>query len=139
MNAKRGDKMKKLLTILAVTAMTLTMAMSVFCFASDEVFHGGDVLYDEPVKAVLFSHKSHVEDMGFDCESCHDELFGMASLAAQANADFNMQGLYDGKYCGGCHNGEMAFASDTQCARCHVGVKGYNKIMGTSEQENTQH
>jgi c(7)-type cytochrome triheme protein len=34
-----------------------------------------------------------------------------------------MASLYKGKYCGACHNGKNAFASDTQCARCHVGAR----------------
>ena len=41
-----------------------------------------------------------------------------------------MQGLYDGKYCGACHDGSMAFASDTKCTLCHIGVKGYNRALG---------
>jgi len=135
MKTIRGDKMKRMLILLTVMSMASLSFLTVATFASDEVFHGGDVLYSNPVKAVLFSHKTHVEDMGFECDSCHDSLFAMASLAAEGNADFNMAGLYAGKYCGGCHNGKMAFASDTQCARCHVGVKGYNEITGEGEKK----
>ena len=127
--------MKKTLILLAVMSIASLSLFTVVTFASEDVFHGGDVLYSNPVKAVLFSHKTHVEDMGFECDSCHDILFEMASLAAEENADFNMQGLYAGKYCGGCHNGEMAFASDTQCARCHIGVKGYNEITGEGKKK----
>jgi c(7)-type cytochrome triheme protein len=35
-----------------------------------------------------------------------------------------MESFYQGKYCGACHNGKDAFASNTQCARCHLRVKG---------------
>ena len=121
---------------MALASVTL---FSVATFASDEVFHGGDVLYSKPVMSVLFSHDLHAVEMGFGCGDCHDGLFEMASLAAEENADFNMQGLYDGKYCGGCHNGQMAFASDTQCARCHIGVKGYNAIKGEPEKAPAGH
>lgn len=127
--------MKRTLILLTVISLASLALFSVVSFASEGVFHGGDVLFTKPVKSVLFSHKTHVEDMGFDCDSCHDTLFGMVSLGAEENADFNMEGLYAGKYCGGCHNGEMAFASDTQCARCHGGVKGYNEIKGTGEKK----
>jgi c(7)-type cytochrome triheme protein len=107
--------------------------------ASDEVFHGGDIVYTEPVKAVLFSHTSHVETLGLPCDMCHTEIFGMAGLSAQANDDFTMEGLYEGKYCGACHNGTMAFASDTQCARCHIGVKGYERLQNPDGSEPTGH
>ena len=122
--------MKRTLILIAVVSLASLALFSVATFASEGVFHGGDILYSKPVKAVLFSHRLHVEDMGFECDSCHDGLFGMVSLGAEEKDDFNMEGLYAGKYCGGCHNGEMAFASDTQCARCHIGVKGYNAAKG---------
>lgn len=129
--------MKRLIILVMTLALAMPLFLAVVTYASDEVFHGGDVLYSNPVKSVLFSHKLHVENMGFDCDACHDSLFEMASLAAEEQPDFNMQGLYDGKYCGGCHNGEMAFASSTQCARCHIGVKGYNAMTG--EGQDTEH
>ena len=122
---KRGITMKKVL-ILSLVALSATFILTSVLFAGD-VFHGGDILYTEPMKAVLFSHDVH----GFPCEMCHDSIFEMQSLKAQATEDFTMQGLYDGKYCGACHaEGGMAFASNTQCASCHIGVKGYNEITG---------
>ena len=111
--------MKKTLILLAVMSIASLSLFTVVTFASEDVFHGGDVLYSNPVKAVLFSHKTHVEDMGFECDSCHDILFEMASLVAEENADFNMEGLYAGKYCGGCHNGDKAFSSTKDCKMCH--------------------
>lgn len=90
---------------------------------------GGDILYTEPVKSVLFSHDVHE---GIDCESCHDDVFEMKALAAQEADDFNMEALYQGKYCGFCHDGATAFASDTRCASCHLGVKGYNRLNSSA-------
>lgn len=94
---------------------------------------GGDILYSEPVKSVLFSHESHAA--GFGCESCHTGMFAMEALAAQKNADFTMDSLYQGKYCGACHDGDTAFASDTRCASCHLGVKGYNRSTDATDTE----
>ncbi len=85
---------------------------------------GGDVIYTQPVQGVLFSHQAHVEGVGLDCESCHTGQFEMKALKVQEKADFVMEALYKGKYCGACHDGSMAFASNTRCASCHVGVKG---------------
>jgi c(7)-type cytochrome triheme protein len=135
----RGEQMKKvILVLMAVISASLVLAGNGL-LASDEVFHGGDIVYTEPVKAVLFSHTSHVETLGLPCDMCHTEIFGMAGLSAQANDDFTMEGLYEGKYCGACHNGTMAFASDTQCARCHIGVKGYERLQNPGGSEPTGH
>ncbi|GAB4542134.1 MAG: hypothetical protein Fur0020_11620 [Thermodesulfovibrionia bacterium] len=102
-------------------------------FAYGETSHGGDIVYTKPLKAVLFSHKSHVEEMGFSCDACHSGLFEMMALSVQEKGDFTMESLYKGKYCGACHNGSMAFASNTQCARCHIGVKGYKRVSDTHQ------
>jgi len=94
---------------------------------------GGEIYYTKPVKAVLFSHKLHVDERGLGCDMCHTQLFEMQALAAQERPDFTMKSLYAGKYCGACHNGKMAFASDTQCARCHDGVKGYEAALASGK------
>lgn len=85
---------------------------------------GGDIIYTQPVKGVIFSHESH--NM-FGCESCHEGLFPMEALETQKADNFTMEALYNGLYCGACHDGQMAFAANTQCATCHIGVKGYNR------------
>ena len=85
-----------------------------------------DIIFTEPVEAVAFSHETHAVEMGYKCDSCHGGLFEMKAHSAEAQPDFTMAGLAEGKYCGACHSAEtkVAFASDTQCARCHIGVKG---------------
>ncbi|MHB9111790.1 MAG: c(7)-type cytochrome triheme domain-containing protein [Thermoleophilia bacterium] len=96
-----------------------------------------DILYTEPVDAVVFSHKTHVIDESNGCNTCHTSLFQMQAKAVQGKPDFNMQGLAAGKYCGSCHTSEydVAFASDTQCARCHVGVSGLEEAGLLEEDE----
>jgi len=95
--------------------------------------HGSDmkqpdnIVFTVPVKAVIFGHKEHV-DMGLDCASCHDKAFEMRKGAAEEHPEkFTMEALYAGKYCGVCHNGSDAFASNTRCATCHIGVKGLDR------------
>jgi c(7)-type cytochrome triheme protein len=140
MKGMRGARMKKLLIFMLIAFTASLVITGNHTLASDEVFHGGDVLYTKPVKAVLFSHESHVESLGLSCDMCHNAIFEMASLTAQENDDFTMQSLYDGKYCGACHSdGSMAFASDTQCARCHVGVKGYKARNKDAAESNDNH
>lgn len=94
---------------------------------------GGDIHYDKPVIGVLFSHQVHVDEAGMDCESCHDDLFEMEALAVQDEPDFNMLALSEGRYCGACHDGDMAFSSSTRCASCHIGAIGYRRALGLND------
>lgn len=98
-----------------------------------KICHGSDmkppetIVFNVPVKTVIFEHKGHV-DMGLDCASCHDKAFEMRKGAAEEHPDkFTMEALYAGKYCGVCHNGSDAFASNTRCTTCHIGVKGFDR------------
>lgn len=61
---------------------------------------------------VKFDHAVHMNM--FSCKNCHTELFPM-KLNART---ISMDDINRGKYCGRCHNGNMAFAS-TDCQRCH--------------------
>ncbi len=88
------------------------------------------IIWTKPVKAVVFYHNVHTEEYGLDCDSCHNEVFSMKVGAAENSADFTMKSLYEGKYCGACHDGDTAFASNTLCNTCHIGTKGYDRMMG---------
>lgn len=103
----------------AIIAITLSIAMPTM--AAD--YNGGEIVYTKAVKTVLFSHKLHVERRGLSCDLCHARNFVMQALKAQENSDFTMKSFMEGKYCGACHNGIMAFASNTRCGDCHTGVK----------------
>jgi hypothetical protein len=58
---------------------------------------------------------------------------------AEKNDDFTMKSLYEGKYCGKCHDGSTAFASDTRCNACHIGLKGYERMTGASSSHGDKH
>ncbi len=119
--------MKRLIfLIMLVAAAAVLFVQSASINADEGVSPGGDILYTKPVKSVVFSHRLHVEDKGLSCDMCHSGLFDASALRAQEKGDFTMESLYKGKYCGACHDGKTAFASNTQCARCHIGVKGFN-------------
>jgi c(7)-type cytochrome triheme protein len=87
---------------------------------------GGRIIYTEPVKGVVFDHQEH-NKAGLACADCHGGLFAMEALSAQRDKGFAMASLYKGQFCGTCHDGSMAFASNTRCATCHVGVKGLQR------------
>ncbi|HPK53744.1 MAG TPA: cytochrome c3 family protein [Smithellaceae bacterium] len=85
---------------------------------------GGGIIYTEPLPTVIFRHQHHVDIKKIGCDKCHSGLFEMEALQAQTKKDFVMEYFYQGKYCGSCHNGKDAFASETQCARCHIRPTG---------------
>jgi c(7)-type cytochrome triheme protein len=88
------------------------------------------IVWTQPVKAVVFYHKAHTEQYGLDCDSCHNDTFAMKTGTAEKSHDFTMKALYKGRYCGACHDGQTAFASNTLCNTCHIGAKGYDRLMG---------
>ena len=88
------------------------------------------IVWVKPVKSVVFDHKVHTMEAGLDCDSCHDDLFEMEAGVAEENEDFTMATLYEGGYCGSCHDGDTAFASDTRCTTCHIGVRGHARLLG---------
>ena len=116
--------------MLVILVASLVLSSSaIFATTAAEEEHGGDIYYTKPVKAVIFSHKAHTEDIGLQCEWCHDETFEMEALAMQEQASFDMESLCNERYCGTCHNGDISFSTTTQCARCHIGVKGYEELV----------
>jgi c(7)-type cytochrome triheme protein len=121
--------MKRYLLLLGVALWVPLVFFGVNAVAEDAVEHGGDIIYTKPLKAVIFSHKAHVEDIGLECDWCHAETFEMEALNMQENTDFTMESLCNENYCGTCHNGDISFSTTTQCARCHIGVKGYNEMV----------
>ena len=88
------------------------------------------IIWVKPVKSMVFDHKVHTQGAGLECDSCHDELFTREAGAAQEKEDFTMETLYKGGYCGACHDGETAFASNKRCTSCHIGVRGHARLSG---------
>lgn len=133
---KRNNR--SVIKILGVLAMAgLLLAGQAYSEEYDEDTYGPEapIVWAKPVKGVVFLHKTHTMGAGLECDSCHNgEMFEMAAGTAEENEDFTMASLYEGKYCGACHDGSMAFASNTRCTTCHVGVKGYNRLSGAAPQ-----
>jgi c(7)-type cytochrome triheme protein len=119
------------LSLVGVFILALSQVIGAQEEEYDEDLYGPayPIIWTKPIAGAFFEHKTHTYGMGLDCDSCHDGLFEMAAGPAQENDDFTMESLYKGKYCGACHDGSMAFASNTRCTACHVGVKGYNRLI----------
>jgi len=82
----------------------------------------GDVLFvrktkgDEEFPPAVFSHWKH--RVKFKCFVCHSKEVGF-DMKADSNP-VTMAAINDGKYCGACHTGTIAFGvSFETCARCH--------------------
>jgi c(7)-type cytochrome triheme protein len=131
----KQNTLKKIFCISLAGALILALGQVIGAGEEeyDEFLYGpaAPIIWTKPVVGVIFEHKPHTYELGLDCDSCHDGLFEMVAGAAEENDDFTMESLYQGKYCGACHDGSMAFASNTRCTACHIGVKGYNRSLGT--------
>lgn len=66
---------------------------------------------------IAFDHYNHFDALGSKkCTTCHHEIF---NRDMSKNPDFTMQDMEQGKSCGACHNGELAFSVQDDCATCH--------------------
>ncbi len=63
-----------------------------------------------------FSHYRHLEILGNNCPSCHNEIF---HIVTSKNLDFSMADMEKGKSCGACHDGKKAFTVSDNCDTCH--------------------
>lgn len=68
----------------------------------------------EDFPPAVFPHWLH--RMQFKCHVCHENVFQMKA----GTNPVTMDAIYQGKYCGACHNGKTAFAPMFEhCSRCH--------------------
>ncbi len=88
----------------------------------------------EGVRPVIYPHWFH--RIRFRCKVCHHEL-GF-KMKAGGN-EISMAAILDGKFCGMCHNEEIAWGLE-HCHRCHsglpglkTGIRGDNKAGGPGE------
>lgn len=66
---------------------------------------------------VAFDGRKHAE-AGLKCTDCHKaDLFPRMK---KGTVKITMDDIYEGKFCGACHDGSKAFAPRENCTRCHV-------------------
>ncbi|KPK36946.1 MAG: hypothetical protein AMK70_00450 [Nitrospira bacterium SG8_35_1] len=95
--------------------------------AEAQEYGGGPIVFIKPVRAVIFEHRFHLGQK-FDCQSCHPGLFGQKAGEVEKKEDFTMAAFNQGKYCGKCHDGTIAFSVNTKCNWCHIGVQGHKHL-----------
>jgi c(7)-type cytochrome triheme protein len=106
-----------------------------FCLAVVMPAHSeyGDVVLNQNsekagVRPVIFPHWFH--RIRFQCKVCHSEL-GF-KMRAGSNTVL-MNDIIEGKFCGMCHNGQVAWPPD-RCDLCHSGKPGLkSRIHGSDE------
>ncbi len=109
---------------LAIPAAVLGVAAVAFAlWATPAPAEYGDVVFNKRseaagVRPVVYPHWFH--RIRFRCKVCHFEL-GF-EMRAGAN-DVTMLDLSQGKFCGMCHNGEVAWGIEN-CDLCHSGLPG---------------
>lgn len=91
----------------------------IVCFiagSAEAVPPGKTVDWDSPMGKVIFEGKVHA-DKGLKCTECHSKIFKMK----KGSAEMKMADIHAGKFCGECHNGTRAFATNdpANCGRCH--------------------
>jgi c(7)-type cytochrome triheme protein len=111
-------------------ALVLALGLAIAIPAAAEY---GDVVLDrnsskQGMRAVVFPHWFH--RIRFRCKVCHSEL-GF-KMRAGANLVL-MNDIIEGRFCGMCHNGQIAWTAD-RCDLCHSAKPGLPAgIQGSSE------
>lgn len=111
--------MRTVIFFIMVTVL-LTLIMRYGVAAEGDPDYIGNIVFQrkatgaDEIPPAMFPHWVH--RMNFKCYVCHDAIFQM-----KAGADaITMDAVREGKFCGVCHNGKIAFpvGFDT-CDRCH--------------------
>lgn len=77
---------------------------------------GGDISFKAgKERDAIFSHDTHVSDIGLKCTECHDSLF----ITQEKHKKVTMLEMRKGVSCGACHNGKRAFDVKGNCSNCH--------------------
>lgn len=71
--------------------------------------------------SVTFSHENHIyiEDYP-NCETCHAGIFKILKENKENLQHLTMDEMYNGKFCGKCHDGQSAFGIEENCEICHM-------------------
>lgn len=85
----------------------------------------------EGVNPVIFPHWFH--RIRYQCRVCHSELGFEMRVGAN---DVTMEEISNGRFCGACHDGDIAWSVDN-CHLCHsgrpglqTGIRGGHQTLG---------
>jgi c(7)-type cytochrome triheme protein len=113
------------LRTLVLLLLALTAAAATAEYGDVVLNHRSEL---EGVRPVVFPHWFH--RIRFRCKVCHSELgFRMRAGSNQVL----MKDIIDGRYCGMCHNNQVAWGPE-RCELCHSGKPGLKTgIIGGAE------
>jgi|APIni6443716594_1056825.scaffolds.fasta_scaffold373062_2 c(7)-type cytochrome triheme protein len=95
-----------------LVAVSISVCGIAYGAAMQDIIYKGDKASDE----VIFHGDQHLK-RGFKCNDCHNkEMFPEKKKGATV---ITMKAIQQGKLCGKCHNGKIAFGIDHHCDRCH--------------------
>lgn len=124
----KASKWKKAI-IFCVVTVTASLAWNADAEYADVVLN--NYAESNDMRPVIFPHWFH--RIRFRCKVCHGELGFI--MRAGAN-EITMGEIIDGRYCGMCHDGELAWSVEN-CDLCHsgkpglkTGVRGSNQTGG---------
>lgn len=117
MTIRRGFRQGANVVALALLVLaTWSFALPVWAEYADVVLNKR--AEKEGVRPVVFPHWFH--RIRFRCKVCHAELGFKMRVGAN---DVLMSDIIDGKFCGACHNNEIAWGPE-RCDLCHTGKPG---------------
>ena len=106
--------------VLRLRSLFFSLLIGVF-IGSAALAVDGDVVFKREggeggVPAAIFPHWFH--RIRYKCYACHPTPFEMKT----GTSKITMDAIGEGKFCGACHNGKVAWAASFEtCNRCHVG------------------
>ena len=113
-------------SVVAIVVVCLIPAMMVWAEYADVILNNNSE--NEGVAPVIFPHWFH--RIRFQCSVCHVEL---GIKMAAGSTGIRMEQLIDGRYCGACHDGGIAWPIDN-CDLCHSGKPGLETgVKGTHQ------
>ena len=121
-----NNRNKLLIYILLALPLVLAFDRQVAAEYADVVLNRNSD--KEGVRPVIYPHWFH--RIRFQCRVCHSEMGFEMRVGAN---NVTMEEIIDGKFCGACHNGEIAWSVEN-CDLCHSGVPGTpSGITGSHE------
>ncbi|MCF8056942.1 MAG: hypothetical protein K9K37_09925 [Desulfocapsa sp.] len=132
-----GPVYRKTYNTASVSRTELSALLDMSLYQGDPERYGDLVFHDRSVKnnmdPVVFSHRIHRAQ--FTCRVCHLELeFSMK----KGESGITREDYLDGRYCGACHNGEIAFHVNYACNLCHVPVDDEGQYKSNNIAVNTK-
>lgn len=109
--------------LLALLLVALIAAAVAFGASREARAEYGDVVINNysdaaGMRPAIFPHWFH--RIRFRCKVCHGDL-GFQFKAG--GNDITMLKIFDGQFCGACHNGQVAWSVEN-CTLCHSGKPG---------------